>query len=61
MLGAAWLWGRCKTVGAQRARAPLTSSMAAARYMAGLSTEPKIQEGLQRISKANIRQERQTF
>ena len=28
-LGAVWLWGRCQTVGAQRARAPLTSAMAA--------------------------------
>ena len=47
-------------VGAPNARAPLTSTMAGAVSMGGLSTGARTPEGLQRILEANLKHGRQT-
>ena len=47
-------------VGAPSAREPLTSTMVAVPSIGGLSTGARTQEGLQRISEANIKHGRQT-
>ena len=57
---AAWLGGNGRHVGAQNAKAQRTSTMATADSTGGLSTSARAQQGLQRISEANIKHGRQT-
>ena len=45
---------------AKLAKALLTSTMTATRYIVDLSIGPRTQEGLQRISEANLKHGRQT-
>ena len=57
---AAWLGGNARHVGAQNAKAQRTSTMATADSTGGLSTSARAQQGLQRISEANLKHGRQT-